>query len=110
MLYTVSKTQGEIVLGSYRRTVLREDIEYVLVAKQTEERMRFHIVIRHENEKADEDFGEDVLRVVAFFSEIVAGGVFPYTLEELAEDYRQSQEKYGEKSRQRPLQTESFLL
>ena len=110
MLYTANASPKEMVLGTYRRTVLGENIEYMLIARHTETQMRFHIAICQGEEKADADFGEDILRVTAFFSEIVAGGVFPYTLEELAEDYRQSQEKYGEKSHQKPLQTESFLL
>ena len=110
MTCTVSKSSQRTLLGAYQRSVMGERIEYRLEMDQETGRARFHIIVLRGEEWADADMGDDILSVLDLFSKIVEGGVFPYTLPEVVEDYRKNEEIYGEKSRQKPLQTGFFLL
>ena len=95
MMHTINEGVKEMVLGSYQKTILGETIEYTLCAECSRECFGFRIIICRGEEKAEADFGEDVLRVVDFFSKIVQGSVLPYTLYELAEDFRKNEEICG---------------
>lgn len=95
MMHMVNEGIKEMVLGAYQRTVLGEMIEYTLYAERSEARVGFRIVICRGKEKAEADFGEDVFRVVDFFSKIVQGNVLPYTLHELVEDFSKNEEICG---------------
>ena len=99
MTCTVSKSSQRTLLGAYQRSVMGERTEYRLEMDQESGRARFHIVVLRGEEWAAVDIGDDILSVLDLFSKIVEGGVFPYTLPEVAEDYRKNEEIYSEKSR-----------
>ena len=84
-------------IGNHERSVLGDKICYKLFLDKCGEHAGYRVSIRRGEEQADSYLGEDFLSVAVLFAEIVRGEVLPYSLEEIAEDYRKSEKFYREK-------------
>lgn len=87
-----------VEIGNCERFVLGEKICYKLFLDPRGELVGYRISICRGEESATCYLGEDFLGVAVLFAEIVRGEVLPYSLEEIAEDYRNGEKIYREKS------------
>ena len=85
-------------IGTCERYVLGEKTTYRLLLDKTDEQIGYRIEIVRGEESAQCFLGEDFLSVAVLFAEIVRGEVFPYSLEEISEDFRKCQKIYRDKN------------
>lgn len=93
------RTENQTVeIGSHDRYVLGSKISYKLFLDKNADRVGYRVGIFRGEEQAQSFLGEDFLSVAVVFAEIVRGEVLPYSLEEIAEDFRKNEKIYRDKS------------
>ena len=85
-------------IGTCERYVLGEKTTYRLLLDKMDEQIGYRIEIARGKDSAQSLLGEDFLSVAVLFAEIVRGEVFPYSLEEIAEDFRKNAKIYRDKN------------
>lgn len=90
--------QIEEEIGSHERFVLGKRTEYKLFRGVCNDRVGYLIGISRDGESEKTFVGEDFLGVAVLFAQIVRGEVLPYTLAEIAEDFRKEEKIYSDKN------------